>query len=112
MTDQRIRFYLDENMPVELAAQLRQRGIDAVTVRDLDKLGDDDLSHLRWAAEQGRILCTYDKDYTRLAKQGIEHNGIVFISGRRRAIGVLVKRLEWLYLTYTRDDMRNKVEYL
>ena len=112
MTDQRIRFYLDENMPVELATQLRWRGIDAVTVRDLDKLGDDDLRHLRRAAEQGRILCTYDKDYTRLAKQGIEHKGIVFISGKRRAIGVLVKRLEWLYLTYTRDDMKNKVEYL
>lgn len=99
-------------MPVELAAQLRRRGIDAVTVRDLDKLGDDDLRHLRRAAEQGRILCTYDKDFIQLAKQGIEHRGIVFISGKRRAIGVLVKRLEWMYLTYTRDDMKNKVEYL
>ncbi len=112
MTDQRIRFYLDENVPVVIAAELKKRGIDAVTVRDLGLLGDDDLSHLRWAAEQGRILCTYDKDYTRLAKQGIEHKGIVFISGKRRAIGVLVKRLEQVYLTYTRDDMRNKVEYL
>lgn len=112
MTGQRIRFYLDENMPVELAAQLRQRGIDAVTVRDLGLLGDDDPSHLRRAAEQGRILCTYDKDYTRLAKQGIEHKGIVFIPGKYRGIGVLVKRLEWIYLTYTRDDMKNKVEYL
>ena len=99
-------------MPVELAAQLRQRGIDAVTVRDSGLLGDDDPSHLRRAAEQGRILCTYDKDYTRLAKQGIEHKGIVFIPGKYRGIGVLVKRLEWIYLTYTRDDMKNKVEYL
>ncbi len=112
MTDQRIRFYLDENMPVELAAQLKRRGIDAVTVRDLDKLGDDDLRHLRRAAEQSRILCTYDKDYTRLAKQGIEHNGIVFISGKRRAIGVLVKCLEQMHSDYTSDDMQNKVEYL
>ena len=101
-------------MPVELAAQLRQRGIDVVTVRDLDKLGDDDSHHLRRAAEQGRILCTYDKDFIQLAKQGIEHNGIVFIPGVYRAIGVLVKRLEqmYMYLIYTRDDMRNKVEYL
>ena len=112
MTDQRIRFYLDENMPVVIAAELERRGIDAVTVRDLDKLGDDDLRHLRRAAEQGRILCTYDKDYTRLAKQGIEHKGIVFISGKRRAIGFLVKRLEWIYSTYTSDDMQNKVEYV
>lgn len=112
MANQRIRFYLDENMPIELARQLRRRGIDAITVRDLDLLGDDDLSHLRRAAEQGRILCTYDKDYTRLAKQGIEHKGIVFISGKRRAIGVLVKCLEQMYLDYTSDGMQNKVEYL
>ena len=59
-------------MPVELAVQLRRRGIDAITVRDLDKLGDDDLIHLRRAAEQERVLCTYDKDYIRLAKQGID----------------------------------------
>ena len=112
MANQRTRFYLDENMPIELARQLRRRGIDAITVRDLDKLGDDDLSHLRRAAEQGRILCTYDKDYTRLAKQGVEHKGIVFISGKRRAIGVLVKCLEQMYLDYTSDGMQNKVEYL
>jgi hypothetical protein len=34
-----IRFYLDENMPVEIAAQLRARGIDVVTVRDPGLLG-------------------------------------------------------------------------
>ena len=99
-------------MPIELAAQLKQRGIDAITVRDLDKLGDDDLIHLRRAAEQGRILCTYDKDFIQLAKQGIKHRGIVFIPGGYRAIGVLVKRLEQMYLTYASDDMKNRVRYL
>ncbi len=99
-------------MPVELAVQLRRRGIDAITVRDLDKLGDGDLIHLRRAAEQERVLCTYDKDYIRLAKQGIEHRGIVFIYGAHRDIGVLVNHLALMYLVYTTDDMQNKVEYL
>ncbi len=30
-----LRFYLDENMSIAIADQLKQRGIDAVTVRDL-----------------------------------------------------------------------------
>lgn len=35
-----LRFYLDENVPVAVADQLRQRGITVVTVRDLALLGD------------------------------------------------------------------------
>lgn len=30
-----LRFYLDENVPVEIARQLKARNIEAVTVRDL-----------------------------------------------------------------------------
>lgn len=40
-------FYLDENLPVEIARQLRLRGIDVVTARDLGLLGvgDDQCDH-------------------------------------------------------------------
>jgi len=50
-----LRFYLDENVQVAVAVELKKHGIDAVTVRDLGLLGDDDLSHLRRAAEQDRV---------------------------------------------------------
>lgn len=42
----RLRFYLDENVPVEVAKQLRSRGIDVVTVRDLGLLGATDTVHM------------------------------------------------------------------
>lgn len=51
----KIRFYLDENVPVAVATQLRRRGLDAVTVRDLGVLGDSDTNHLRRAAGMGRV---------------------------------------------------------
>ncbi|MDQ7028127.1 MAG: DUF5615 family PIN-like protein [Anaerolineae bacterium] len=35
MAAQNLRFYLDENIPVEIAKQLQSRGIDVVTARDL-----------------------------------------------------------------------------
>ena len=50
-----IRFYLDENMPVDVAEQLRRRGIDAVTVRDLGLLGESDINHLHHAIAEGRV---------------------------------------------------------
>ncbi len=42
----RLRFYLNENVPVEVAKQLRSRGIDVVTVRDLGLLGTTDTVHM------------------------------------------------------------------
>jgi predicted nuclease of predicted toxin-antitoxin system len=41
-----IRFYLDENISPQIAAQLKQRGIDAITTKEIDQLGDDDRNHL------------------------------------------------------------------
>ena len=48
-----LSFYFDENMPIEIANQLRLRGIEAVTARDLGVLGDTDESHLNRATEMG-----------------------------------------------------------
>ncbi|MCE7947039.1 MAG: hypothetical protein DYG88_06390 [Chloroflexi bacterium CFX4] len=62
-----LHFYLDENMPVVIADQLRQRGIEAVTVRELGRLGDSDDSHLQRAANMGCVLCTFDTDFVVLA---------------------------------------------
>ena len=107
-----LRFYLDENVPVVIAAELKKRDIDAVTVRDLGLLGDDDLSHLRRAAEQGRVLCTYDKDFLRLAASGVEHAGIVFGLKEIHTIGRWVSRLTNMHERYIMADMDNHVEYL
>lgn len=58
----KVRFYPDENMPVVIADQLKRRGIDAITVRDLGLLGDEDINHLERATELGYVLCTHNDD--------------------------------------------------
>jgi hypothetical protein len=73
-----LRFYLDENVPTEVGRQLRSSGIDAVTARDLGRLGERDTNHLQSAAAQSRMLCTHDQDFLRLAAEGVEHAGIAF----------------------------------
>jgi hypothetical protein len=107
-----IRFYLDENMPVAVADQLHRRGIEAVTVRDLELLGDADVNHLERATAMGYVLCTYDSDYVKLASEGVEHTGIIYGHFRQHGIGEWVKGLILYHAVYTAEEMRNRVEYM
>src|ERR1051325_11444532 len=95
-----LRFYLDENVQIVIAEQLRKRGIDAVTVRDLGMLGDEDTTHLARTTEMGCVLCTHDTDYIDLASSGIAHAGIVF-GQYSHSIGDWVNSLELIFTVYS-----------
>ncbi len=110
MTD--LRFYLDENVQVVIAGQLRKRGIDVVTVRDLGLLGDEDITHLTRSTAMGYVLCTHDSDYIHLAASGVTHTGIVFAQQNHHSIGDWVNFLELIYTVYSAEEMLNRVEYL
>lgn len=107
-----IRFYLDENLPVAVAEQLRRRGIDAVTVRDLGLLGQSDIDHLTLARSSGRVLCTHDADYLELAQEGEAHGGIIFGQQQIHGVGSWVNFLELVYNVYSAEEMIGRVEYL
>lgn len=107
-----INLYLDENLTHKIAVQLRQKGIDVVTVYDLGLAGDTDINHLVRATEMGRVLVTADTDFLRLAAEGMEHTGIVFGVQEDHSIGDWVNALEMLCFVYSADDMKNHVEYL
>jgi hypothetical protein len=107
-----IRYYLDENLPVAVATQLRRRGIDAVTVRDLGLLGDSDYNHLGRATRLGYVFCTNDADFVELAKAGATHAGIVFGQQHKHGIGEWVRFLELLASVVDADEMQNRVEFV
>ena len=106
------RLYLDENLTPKIAAQLRRRGITAVSVRDLGLLGDSDINHLTRATQMGYILVTTDTDYLIMAAQGVEHAGIIFGVQGDHSIGDWVKALELICEVYTPEELKNHVEYL
>ena len=107
-----LRFYLDENVPVQVARQLESRGIDAVSVRDLGLLGEDDVNHLQNATESGRVFCTHDTDFLRLAASGFQHSGVVFGQQEIHYIGEWVNWLTLMHAVYTSEEMINRIEYL
>jgi hypothetical protein len=107
-----ISFYLDENINPEIAKQLKRNGIDAITVRDLDELGDSDLNHLKRAHQMGHVLCTHDQDYLRMNAEGIEHSGIAFGEQYQADVGGWVKALKNLHATKTAEEMIGQVRFL
>jgi hypothetical protein len=110
--DNAIRLYFDESVQVAVAEQMRGRGIDAITVRDLGLLGDTDINHLKRASEMGRVLCTYDVDFLQLHAEGHTHAGIVFGFHNRTTYGDWVRGLDLICGAMTADEMKNHIEYL
>jgi hypothetical protein len=108
----RVRFYLDENMQVAIAEQLRRRGIEVLTVHELGFLGDEAMSHLERATQLGCVLCTHDADYVDLAASGHYHTGIVFGQQHKHAIGDWVTFLELVHGVYDAEELHNLVEYV
>ena len=109
---ERLRFYLDENIPVEVARQLRARSIETATVRELGLLGESDERHITLASEQGYFLCTHDADFLRLHSASVEHCGIVFGQQSLHYIGDWVNGLALLHAVYRPNDMINRIEYI
>lgn len=107
-----LQFYLDENLQIAIAEQLRLRGIQAFTVRELGRLGDADDNHLRRAASMECVLCTYDTDYVQLAAGGINHAGVIIGQPEKHWIGEWVKALTLYHTIYSAEDMKNRLDYL
>jgi predicted nuclease of predicted toxin-antitoxin system len=62
-----MRFLANENIPGAAVTALGDAGHDVVWVRAA-RPGISDYDVLAWAADEGRILLTFDKDFGELAK--------------------------------------------
>lgn len=81
----RFRLYLDEDVPVQIAAPLRRAGFDVLTTREAGRLQAEDPDQLAFAAREGRVLITLNRDdFVRFTKQfaaeGAPHAGVLILS--------------------------------
>ena len=119
-----MKVLLDEHFSPEIARQLRDRGHDALAVREHpDARGLSDRDVLTLATTQRRAVVTENvADFIELHRAAIitntPHFGLVFTSSRqfprtRRAIGRLVRALEALLSAHpSTDDLRDQTWWL
>jgi len=75
-----MKFKLDENLPLQIAAEIRARMHDVETVGEEDLTGRLDIDIWQAAQREGRILITQDLDFSDTRKfQPGTHHGIVLI---------------------------------
>lgn len=80
MTLQQCRFLTDENIHPGVVAWLRAQGCDVLDVKEAGLAGSDDLSLMRRAAGERRVVLTQDSDFGTLAVAAAEPTaGIVYL---------------------------------
>ncbi|MGB3612227.1 MAG: DUF5615 family PIN-like protein [Elainellaceae cyanobacterium] len=113
-----LRWYIDEDaMRKAFVGALREAELDVVTVADADRFGATDVDQLAWAADQGRVLYTFNvRDFsllhTQWLTQGKSHAGIVVVPRQRYSIGEQVRGLMSLVNYCSAEDMVNQLVYL
>jgi hypothetical protein len=110
-----IRLYLDEDVHESLLPALRQRGYDARNVREAERRGLTDAEQLAYAAEEGRMLFSFNApDYIALhvdyLQAGRSHAGILV--SRQRPIGETLRRLLAFLDRFTAAEVRNQLFWL
>jgi hypothetical protein len=108
-------FFTDEDVYAAVAAGLRNAGLDAISAPEAGRLGQSDESQLAWAADQGRVLVTFNvAHFSALHStwfgQGRQHSGIVVST--QRSIGDILRRLLHLASSVDATGMRDRLEFL
>jgi len=114
----RIRLYFDEDaMDSDLVRALRVRGTEMVTANDVGLIALPDEKHLSWAAENGRVLYSFNvSDFMALhvsyLAAGKDHAGIVLAQQQRYSVGEQMRRLLRLVEMKSAETMRSTVKFL
>ena len=80
-----MKFLLDEDLPPRAAEISRGLDVDAVSVHDLERRGIPDNEQLRFAAREGRVFVTRNRDDFRALtvefyRAGEAHPGVLVVS--------------------------------
>lgn len=110
-----IALYTDADVNQELAKQLRNRGFDAISARDLGKYQISDQEQLDFAASEQRAILSFNIDhFTTLFEEywnaNKKHYGIIV--SKQVPLGELLRRLLKLLDTISAGEMKNNYKNL
>lgn len=113
-----ICLYIDEDaMSRALVHALRARNVDVLTVFEAEMAGESDPAQLAYAAEQGRVIFTYNVgDFCRLHTEYLArtrtHAGIVTVSRQKYSAGEQAKHIANLAAAMSAEEMVNQLRFL
>lgn len=113
-----LRFLSDEDLDERLIGGLIRRTpeLDLVRVREMDLAGEDDPVVLTWAASEGRIVLTHDRqtmpDFAKARVAAGEPMPGVFVVSRYMEIGQAIDEVEILALCSFEGEWEGQVKYL
>jgi predicted nuclease of predicted toxin-antitoxin system len=115
MTRPFVELYVDEDVDINVAAQMRSRGFVAITALEVGMLQADDADQLAYAVSRQRAILTHNRnDFLKLATeygiQGKTHWGIII--ARRRSPYEIARRLAVLFNAVTADELQNQVRHI
>ncbi|HEX5733776.1 MAG TPA: DUF5615 family PIN-like protein [Blastocatellia bacterium] len=113
-----MRLYIDEDaMAHRLAQELRMRGIDVTIALNEGMIERDDIDHLEYATNQGRVLYSFNTGdfyrlHTEFLTKGKDHAGIILAQQQRYSIGEQMRRLLRVIAIRSAEEMQNSIEFL
>jgi len=110
-----ISIYTDEDIHGQVAAQLRRRGIDALSTPEAGNLELSDEEQLDFAIRNELAILSFNRrDFCRMHAEyltsGRKHCGIIVST--QLPIGEVVKRCLRLLSALTAEEMVNRLEFL
>lgn len=109
------KFFTDEDVYSGVAAGLRKAGLDAVSTPETGRLGESDESQLGWAAQEGRVLVSFNvahfaELHAAWIASGRKHAGIVV--SNQRPLGDTLRRLLRVAAELDAVSFQDWLEYL
>ena len=105
----------DEHVKSGIVEGLRRRGVDVVTVQELELNETDDKVLLTEATRQGRLMLSCDADFLAIhhewLRTGRPHAGIVYWP-QSRSIGEAIQRLFQYVASTDSHQATNNVKFL
>jgi len=91
-----IKLLADENVPTKAINALKRKGVDIISVAEFS-LGLSDREVLDLANREGRIVVTFDKDFSELVfRDKIKAKGLVLLRFVPKSPQHIAKRIEYL----------------
>lgn len=110
-----IRLYLDADVDVKLAVNLRDAGYDCISAREVGNEALDDEEQMAFASERGLVLLTHNiQDFVPIFERwwfaGREHAGLLL--SQQLPLGELQRRVLRFLMAVDATGMENNVRNL